>query len=80
VPHEAQKAMPKEHTPVLSGAIPSLKMFMMVQEQPGEKHPHLARWTDIGIEWATKYYKRMDESPAYVITMCELIIHDLYVI
>jgi len=75
-----QKVMSKEHTPILSGAIPSFKRFMTVWEQLGEKHPHLAWWTDIGIEWATKYYKRMDELPAYVIVMCELIVHDLYVI
>ena len=72
--------MSKEHTPILSGAIPSFEMFMMAWEQLGEKHPHLAQWTDIGIKWATKYYKRMDELPAYIITMCELIVHDLYVI
>jgi hypothetical protein len=72
--------MSKERTPVLSGAIPSFEMFMTAWEQLGEIHPRLARWTDIGIEWATVYYKRMDESPAYVIAMCELIIHGLYVI
>jgi hypothetical protein len=72
--------MSKECTPVLSGAIPSFEMFMVVWEQLGENHPHLAGWTDIGIEWATVYYRRMDESPAYVIAMCELIIYDLYVI
>jgi hypothetical protein len=74
------KVMSKERTPVLSGAIPSFEMFMTAWEQLGEKHPCLAPWTDIGIKWATVYYKRMDESPAYVIAMCELIIHDLYVI
>ena len=26
----------------------------------------------IGIQWATTYYKKMDDSSAYVITMCEL--------
>ena len=34
-------------------------------------HPCLSLWTDIGIQWATTYYKKMDDSSAYVIVMCE---------
>lgn len=64
--------MSKERTPVLSGAIPAFEMFMTAWEQLGTAHPRLARWTDIGIDWATTYYKKMDDSPAYVIAMCEL--------
>jgi len=64
--------MSKERTPVLSGAIPAFEMFMTAWEQLGREHPRLSRWTDIGIQWATTYYKKMDDSSAYVIAMCEL--------
>ena len=63
--------MLKEYTPVLSGAIPTFEMFMTAWEQLGRDHPHLSWWTDIGIEWATTYYKKMDDLSAYVIVMCE---------
>ena len=64
--------MSKERTPILSGAIPTFEMFMTAWEQLGRDHPCLSQWTDISIEWATTYYKKMDDSSAYVITMCEL--------
>ncbi|EDR07026.1 uncharacterized protein LACBIDRAFT_328295 [Laccaria bicolor S238N-H82] len=47
VPHQVQKIMSKECTPILSGAIPAFEI----------------------IDWATTYYKKMDDSPAYVIVM-----------
>ena len=47
-------------------------MFMTVWEQLGRDHLCLARWTNIGTEWVTIYYKKMHDSSAYVITMCEL--------
>jgi len=64
--------MSKERSPVLSGAIPAFEMFMTAWEQLGRDHPRLSQWTDIGIQWATTYYKKMDDSSAYVIAMCEL--------
>jgi hypothetical protein len=36
------------------------------------EHPHMSQWTKIGIEWAAKYYIKMDDMHAYVIAMCEL--------
>jgi len=49
-------------TPVLSGAIPSFKMFMTQWEKLGSHHKNLKPWTDIGLKWAKKYYNRMDET------------------
>lgn len=40
-------------------------------EEVGESHEVLKPWTDIGVQWATKYYIRMDNTDAYVITMCK---------
>jgi urease accessory protein UreE len=65
--------MSAEQTPILSGAIPAFEMFMTAWEELGNKHPPLQRWTKIGIHWATKYYKKMDQTRAYVVSMCKFI-------
>lgn len=44
---------------------------MSAWETLGSTIPRMKPWTDIGLKWATKYYKRMDETRAYVIAMCE---------
>ena len=61
--------MSAERMPVLSGAIPAFEMFMTTWEQLGEKNPHLSRWTSVGVSWAVKYYERMDQTRAYVVSM-----------
>jgi len=37
-------------------------------------HPNLKPWTDISLKWATKYYRRMDDTRAYIIAMCEFLV------
>jgi hypothetical protein len=59
-------------TPVLSGAIPTFKLFMTQWENIGKKFQNLKPWTDIGLKWANKYYNRMDDTRAYIVAMCEL--------
>ena len=54
--------MSAKWTLILSGTIPAFEMFMMAWEQLGEKHPQLVRWMVIGIEWANKYYLKMDKT------------------
>ncbi|EDQ99474.1 uncharacterized protein LACBIDRAFT_334966 [Laccaria bicolor S238N-H82] len=49
VPHQVQKIMLKECTPIYQAQFLCSKY--------------------IGIDWATTYYKKMDDSPAYVIVM-----------
>jgi len=61
--------MSTEKTPILSGAIPAFEMFMTAWEQLGNKNPRLWRWTSVGGKWAVKYYKRMDMTRAYIISM-----------
>ena len=63
--------MSGESTPLLTGAIPAFKMFMMVWENLANKKQHLKRYINIGLEWATKYYTKMDNTHAYIIAMCE---------
>jgi hypothetical protein len=63
--------MSSESTPVLSRAISSFEMFMTEWENYGKQHKTLRLWTEIGLRWATKYYIRMDDTDAYVVTMCQ---------
>jgi hypothetical protein len=62
-----------EKLPTLSASLPNFEMFMTAWETLGSKHPALKRYTDIGLKWAMKYYRRMDNTKAYVIAMCSLI-------
>jgi hypothetical protein len=74
VPHMVQQAMSGELMPVLSGAVPSFEIFMTRWEKLRATYPQLKPWVDIGLKWAEKYYTRMDDTDAYVVAMCELIL------
>jgi len=63
--------MLSETMPVLSRAIIDFEKFMTTLEATGEDNPVLKPWTDIGVKWATKYYKQMDDTNVYVVTMCK---------
>jgi hypothetical protein len=65
--------MSSESTPVLSRAIIEFEKFMTELERLGADHPVLKPWTDIGVHWATKYYIRMDDTKAYVVSMCKFL-------
>ena len=71
VPHRVQMSMAQEKTPILSGAIPAFETFMWEWEVLADKHPRLKPWIDVGLEWATEYYTRMDRTDAYIIAMCD---------
>ena len=64
--------MSAEKMPILSGTIPAFEMFMTAWEQLGEKNPRLERWTNTGLEWAVKYYTRMDKTRTYAVSMGKL--------
>jgi len=76
-PHEVQQVVSVHMTPVLSGAILSFKLFMSQWEKLDEEHLNLKAWTDIGSKWTTKYYKKMDGTDTYIISMCESFFHDI---
>ena len=63
--------MSSEATPVLLRAIIYFEMLMTEWEKMGEQHKELKPWTDIGLRWATKYYIQMDDTDAYIVTMCK---------
>lgn len=62
--------MSAEKMPVLAGSIKAFELFMSQWEVLGSKHPRLKHFTSIGLQWATGYYKRMDNTKAYVVSMC----------
>jgi hypothetical protein len=71
VPHSVQQAMSAESMPVLSSAVAIFEIFMSEWESLGKKYPKLIPWIDVGLDWAKKYYKFMDDTDAYIVTMCE---------
>ncbi|KIL54933.1 hypothetical protein M378DRAFT_182369 [Amanita muscaria Koide BX008] len=69
IPHVVQHSLCAEKLPTLASSLPNFEMFMTAWETLGAKHPPLKRYTEIGLKWATKYYRRMDNTKAYVIAM-----------
>jgi hypothetical protein len=63
--------MSSEATLVLSCAIIYFEMLIMEWEKMGEQYEELKPWMDIGLHWAMKYYIQMDNTDAYIITMCK---------
>ena len=64
-----QQTMSAEQMPVLLGTILAFEMFMTAWEHLGDMNSHLRNWTSVGVKWAVKYYQRMDQTCAYVVSM-----------
>ena len=62
--------MSEEGTPILSGSIPAFEAFMTKWEKLSEQ-PRLELLIEPGLEWAYRYYSRMDRTRAYTIAMCK---------
>ena len=63
--------MAKETTPVLSGAIPSLELFMSKWEALADIHLNLRPFIEAGLVKAREYYSKMDLTRAYIIALGE---------
>jgi len=63
--------MSSESRPRLGSAISHFEMFMTIWENAAKKFPRCQPFIDIGLEWAKRYYNRMDDTRAYVIAMCK---------
>lgn len=61
--------MAKEATPVLSGAIPLLELFMSKWESLAKKNVVLRPFIEEGLVKAREYYCKMDLTRAYVISL-----------
>ncbi|KAG6805907.1 hypothetical protein H0H92_013515, partial [Tricholoma furcatifolium] len=68
-PHDVQHVMAKEKVPVLAGTIPSFEIMMSRWERLASRHADLKPIIDVGLDYATKYYKKMDDTEAYVVAM-----------
>ena len=55
---------------MLAGVLPSFEMLMTRWEKLAKDMPHLQKYIQPGLDSAYKYYSRMDETKAYVVTMC----------
>jgi hypothetical protein len=73
VSHTFQQSMLSKATPDLLHVIICLEMLMTEWENLREQHEVLKLWMDIGLHWATKYYIKMDDTNAYVVTMCKFL-------
>jgi hypothetical protein len=58
--------------PILSGVLPSFEMLMTRWEKLAKDAPALKKYIKPGLQKAYEYYNRMDETKAYVISMCTL--------
>ena len=69
----ALQVMSSDKTPVIAGAVPSFKRFMTVWEDlaGNDSMQDVAPAIRVGLEWAYKYYQRMDATSAYVVNMCK---------
>jgi len=63
--------MSKEKMPVLAGVIPTFEHFMTAWEMLSDKNPHLRVTINRGLSFVNKYYKKMDETKAYILAMCK---------
>ena len=70
--------MSTESMPVMCGAIASFELLMTKWERLGKEHPQLWYGTQIGLRWVKKYYKQMDDTNAYAITMSKLSLFSNY--
>ena len=62
--------MSGESMPILSGAIPTFESFMTKWEKLAI-NPRSKPIVNAGLEWAYKYYERMDHTKVYVVAMCK---------
>jgi len=63
--------MSSESCPVLGGAIPAFKKFMMQWEALATTAPHVAPFIKARLERAWEYHCHMGQTCAYIMVMCK---------
>jgi hypothetical protein len=74
--------MSAELMPILSSTVAIVELFMSEWEALAKTFLELSPLININLNWAKKYYKFMDDTNAYVVTMGEFFIlsqHELIV-
>jgi hypothetical protein len=67
--------MSVENTPILAATIPAFELFVaswtsMITDQDLQKE-NIAKFIWPGLAIANKYYNKLGETDAYIISMCE---------
>ena len=71
VPLEIQRHISSEPLPRLGSTVQCFELLRSAWNILGTRNPRVKPWTDIGLQWADTYYKRMDNTRTYAITMCK---------
>ncbi|KAG6913421.1 hypothetical protein DXG01_006954 [Tephrocybe rancida] len=69
IPHKAQMVMVSKKLPVLSLAIPAFEKFMSQLEKLIKEQPRLVPIILPALTRAIKYYKKMDNTTAYLVNL-----------
>jgi hypothetical protein len=67
--------MSVENTPILAATIPAFELFVaswtsLIVDQDLQKE-NILKFIRPGLAVATKYYDKLEETDAYIISMCE---------
>ncbi|KAJ7622680.1 ribonuclease H-like domain-containing protein [Mycena rosella] len=72
-PHTIQTIMSSENTPILAGTVPAFELFISAWEamkaDPDPAQENVASIISPGLTIAKNYYKKLEESNAYIIAM-----------
>jgi hypothetical protein len=73
--------MAVENTPMLAATIPAFELFLSswkaMQEDPDLANANIVALIKPGLELANKYYTKMGDTDAYVISMCKPVPYSL---
>lgn len=75
VPYDFTMRLAGQHVPTLCYSIQYMERFITAWEELPNKcgsvrAARIRPYVQVGVRWATKYYKKLDNSYAYVISMC----------
>lgn len=82
MPHRVLHTLSVQRVPILCHAVRAFEYFLTAWEalKEGPRGSYLAPYIDEGLRWAGKYYKKLDDTSAYVIAMCTSIIYQRHVL
>ncbi|KAJ7483095.1 hypothetical protein B0H11DRAFT_1723367, partial [Mycena galericulata] len=74
-PHTVQTIMSSQNTPILAATIPAFELFLSAWEAMKDdedlEEENVASIIRPGLNLAKSYYKKLGDSNAYIIAMCE---------
>ncbi|KAJ7936280.1 hypothetical protein B0H13DRAFT_1589692, partial [Mycena leptocephala] len=73
VPHAFQQRLSAEKTPTLGDALPAFEAMIKAWEKQQVTHPETADIVQQGIDKLESYRDRVEDVPAYILSMRELL-------